>query len=467
MDFNERNVQDAYGENQASPTLGGKIYGAAKGGLDKMKDNAKKGIQAIWKKLPLKAKIIVIAVVIGIFMTLILLFAAAAFILSIEESSRKSGAEEYRATAALAELPTTNVTSEEMKLTYEQAKEFIKNYNSENVYLKQALLDRLDPSIPEYVEEDDESGVWATIKNLFKEKEHVNYTIMEWQENYGYSAALLITIAFQELDNETVDVRDQESIAEFIEKVNDFFDKMDEKGKKWKEKGYTGINDIAIDYAGKRLANEWANNVLNNMTDTAIDTGVVQPVEEEPGASGNGYIGTYKNKSGRTFRNYKQNEGSYANSKWCGDSIVRNDGCSLIAVTIVLSGYRNSEIDPLALANQYAVRGMGMNIDGALSGNNLSYTRFPDSNSTNVEFSTQQKQQIKDHLKTGGVAIIKVVPPSTFTDSTHFMTLLDYNEAEDTIYLSNPYHGGNRYGETGFLAADKVLKGCVRCYYIH
>ena len=191
MDFNEKNMQNAYGGNQAAPTLGGKLYGAAKGGLDKMKDRAKKGIQEIWRRLPIHVKLIVIAVVIGIFISLILLFAAAAFILDLEEKSKEAAADSYQTAVIAADLPKTNVTSESMQLTYEQTKNFIKNYDSDNICLKQALLDRLDPSIPEYVEEDDESGVWATIKNLFKEKEHVNYTIMEWQENYGFQILFL------------------------------------------------------------------------------------------------------------------------------------------------------------------------------------------------------------------------------------------------------------------------------------
>ena len=179
--------------------------------------------------------------------------------------------------------------------------------------------------------------------------------------------------------------------------------------------------------------------------------------------SGDGYPNSYISKTGKTYRNYKQNIGSYSLSQWCGTSIVKKDGCSLIAVTIIVSGYRNSEVNPLELAQKYAVKGAGMSIPGALLGEGISFT---EPLGADITFSEQQKETIKNHVKGSGPAIIKVVPPSQFTNSTHFMALLDYNASTNEFYLSNPYTGNNSYGVSGWIDADRVLIGCTRFYAI-
>lgn len=108
-----------------------------------------------------------------------------------------------------------------------------------------------------------------------------------------------------------------------------------------------------------------------------------------------------------------------------------------------------------------------MDIPGALSGNGISCTQpLGETNNKSTEFTSSEKQQIKDHVATGNPAIIKVIPPSQFTNSTHFMALLDYNEATDEFYLSNPYMGNNLYGMTGWINADIVLYYCTRFYAI-
>ena len=134
----------------------------------------------------------------------------------------------------------------------------------------------------------------------------------------------------------------------------------------------------------------------------------------------------------------------------------------MISVCIILSGYQNKEIDPLALARQYAVPGSGMSIDGALSGNGITFTRVGD-----VTFTETQKNNVKQHVATGKPAIIKVVLPSPFTTSQHYMAILDYNAATNEFYLSNPWYGNNSYGKTGWVNADDVLYMCTRSYAIN
>jgi len=314
----------------------------------------------------------------------------------------------------------TDITTDDWQCTEQEIIDFINNYDTSNNELKTALLNRV-----------------AQIK--------------EWQDNHGYSATLLITIAFEE--------------GKTAAQIDDFFNEMNEKAAKWQEEGYTTIEQIAEDYVGDESAQEWANNIENKMQETALEAGVIESGEKQ--TLGDGYNDVYVSKSGKTYRNYKQNIGSYSTKQWCGDSIVKTDGCSLIAVTIILSGYQNREIDPLILAEQYAVKGSGMNIPGALSGNGIYWSQpLGEANNKSTQFTDSEKQKIKDHVATGRPAIIKVVRPSQFTDSTHFMVLLDYNSQTDQFYLSNPYTGNNSYGRTGWVPADIVLYYCTRFYAI-
>lgn len=323
-----------------------------------------------------------------------------------------SNNEEYNST--ISNGGGIDLTNTEWNFTKDEIQKFIENYNSSNSALKNDMINNIDK-------------------------------IIKWQNDYGYSSAFLITIAFEENRND----------------FEGFLDEMKQKAENWKNNGYTTTKEIAKDYVGDDTSDEWANNIENKMQKAASDSGIIE--YGETSLSGDGYPNSYVSKAGRTYRNYKQNIGSYSLSQWCGTSIVKNDGCSLIAVTIIVSGYRNSEVNPLELAQKYAVKGAGMSIPGALLGEGISFT---EPLGADITFSEQQKETIKNYVKGSGPAIIKVVPPSQFTNSTHFMALLDYNASTNEFYLSNPYTGNNSYGVSGWIDADRVLIGCTRFYAI-
>ena len=335
----------------------------------------------------------------------------------LDDDSDETGTDEEFDSSVSDSTGGTDITSEVWQLSRAQIQDFIENYDSTDNALKQKMLDRIDD-------------------------------IYNWQSDCGYSAGLLITIAFEE------------GIS--ADEFDNFLNEMNEKASKWKDEGYTAIEQIVKDYVGDDTAKEWANNIENKMQETAREADIIKAGEEDTSTSGDGYNSVYTSKSGKTYKNYKQNMGSYSNQRWCGDSIIKNDGCSLISVCIILSGYQNREIDPLALARQYAVPGAGMSIDGALSGNGITFTRVGD-----VTFSEAQKNGVKQHVATGKPAIIKVVKPSPFTTSQHYMAILDYNESTNEFYLSNPWYGNNSYGKTGWVNADEVLYMCTRSYAIN
>lgn len=323
-----------------------------------------------------------------------------------------SNNEEYNST--ISNGGGIDLTNTEWNFTKDEIQKFIENYNSSNSVLKNDMINNIDK-------------------------------IIKWQNDYGYSSAFLITIAFEENRND----------------FEAFLDEIKQKAENWKNNGYTTTKEIAKDYVGDDTSDEWANNIENKMQEVALNSDIIK--YGETSISGDGYPNSYVSKAGRTYRNYKQNIGSYSLSQWCGTSIVKKDGCSLIAVTIIVSGYRNSEVNPLELAQKYAVKGAGMNIPGALLGEGISFT---EPLGADITFSEQQKETIKNYVKGSGPAIIKVVPPSQFTNSTHYMALLDYNSSTNEFYLSNPYTGANSYGVGGWVDADMVLIGCTRFYAI-
>lgn len=386
------------------------------GGLKKKisKKENKQNLKVMIQKKVIKS---FIKIAIGIFLGIVFIALILGFEIMLDDNDKNSTNPEEDLEAVASQAGGIDMTSEEWQLSKTEIQDFINSYNTTDANLREKMLDRIDD-------------------------------IYNWQNNYGYSAGILITIAFED---------------EWVtaDNLNEFFEKMNGIGS-----GYKTIQEIVQDYVGDDTASEFANKIETKMLENAKNAGIITNGQEHA-MSGDGYPNVYVSKSGKMYRNYKQNIGSYSTQQWCGTSIVKNDGCSLIAVTIIISGYQNREVNPLSIAEQYAIKGSGMNIPGALVGNGIQYSRpFGEDNNKTTQFTSAEKQKIKDHVATGSPAIIKVVPPSQFTDSTHFMVLLDYNSATNEFYLSNPYTGNNSYGKTGWVNAETVLYYCTNFYAI-
>ncbi len=68
------------------------------------------------------------------------------------------------------------------------------------------------------------------------------------------------------------------------------------------------------------------------------------------------------------------------------------------------------------------------------------------------------KNQVSNNLKNGNPVIIHVLGEekggdSSFTKSEHWMTIVDIDEENHRVYVSNP----NSIGESGWIDMDKVL----------
>lgn len=114
---------------------------------------------------------------------------------------------------------------EENTMTTEQEiKEYIEQYETENETLRTELLKD---------------------ENITK--------IIEWQNNYNYTADVLIAMAFEEAEgNENFD-------------FNTFLENLNTKGEEWNENNYKTVNEIAQNYVGDETTEEWANNIKEKL----------------------------------------------------------------------------------------------------------------------------------------------------------------------------------------------------------
>lgn len=310
------------------------------------------------------------------------------------------------------------------------------------------------------------------LKNTLKEKKS---ELKKWQDDNGYTAGFLITVIFEEA----------EGSSEFD--LDSFLTEMNEKASKWKEEGLKTIQEIAKAYLpeGDETVTEWTNNIVNSMQKTAIKAGII--TTGEIAQTGDGYDNIYISYSGKQYRNYKQIKGSYAEHEWIrytnsqGKEItttIKYDGCCLTSIAVIVSGYQNADINPKDIVMKIS-DGTGYLEDfyplTAASSYGVNYSRPHTGNKT--ELTETQKNNIITHLQSNGPVIILVLGKngvtmggvnytgnSIFTNSQHWMAILDYNEETNEVYLSNP--SSTQPGKTGWIDVDTVLTSCVEYFAI-
>lgn len=187
---------------------------------------------------------------------------------------------------------------------------------------------------------------------------------------------------------------------------------------------------------------------------------------------GAGYTTTYINsKTGKTYRNYKQNAFSASdfsesdfpsNSAYqsagyfkrldiagTGAAWLKKVGCGVTSVAIVHSA------DDTKYTPQY-LYGHQRYVDGAASLSKcLNYAKKPgvdykDIPGTRVK---NMKQELINHFNNGGTAIFYIaaadgnnyIAGTRWTKTTHFFAILDYDATNNTIYVSDPASYNRKY----------------------
>lgn len=382
---------------------------------DLLKKFGKKIIKAAIASLPVILTLLKVLLIIITILVVYSIFAPG--------GGTEDGEEAYQ---PISESTDVDITATRFIWQEEEIKSFINNYKSDNEDLKNQMLDKINE-------------------------------IKKWQDDYGYGAGVLITIAFEE------------NVSDFDSFLND----MIKNAEKWKEEGYTKLNEIAKDYVGDETATEWANNIIDKLNKTARDAEIFKGGEES-GDTGDGYVGTYTDKFGRTFYNFKQYKGSYAQYIWVygTGNTIDNNGCALTSAAIILSGYLESPKNPKEIVQEQAPDGKAF----GSAPSPASYITYYGINASRpydhhyTELTSAQKQVIVDNLINGNQIIIYVLGAegvyyggvrytgsSVFTTSQHWIALLDYDETNDTIYISNPSDNGG----TGWKDRQTVLNSCT------
>lgn len=130
---------------------------------------------------------------------------------------------------------------------------------------------------------------------------------------------------------------------------------------------------------------------------------------------------------GKTYSNYKQDSGSsWSNNTYAGGT-MKDSGCSITAIAIVLTGYGNN-VTPETIRQD--ANGKLADLSGLLQKYGVSCSR-PDRILT--------KDEIVTHLQSGKPIIANVQGEWT-SSSGHYMVLLDYrnNNGVEQVYVSNP-----------------------------
>jgi len=276
--------------------------------------------------------------------------------------------------------------------------------------------------------------------------------IQNWQKDNGYDARILIALAFDEANGAT-----EFDLNEFI--TTD----MANAASAWKEQELTTPREFVTQYICDREGIEPEDISTAQMLKVSIIVNNIGIAEQASGiageqeASGDGYNDKYTNSSGVTFINYKQNLGSYAAHVWTtynsANKTISQCGCGLTSTAIILSGLTGVDRTPLQVLKEvYGESGFTNNFSRSTV---LSHYRF-----TMGGYITSNVDGVLEELKKGNVAMIHVGAESDFTNDQHYMAILDYNEATNQVYLSDPFNSvQNPDGWTDWDVVKKGWKG--------
>lgn len=178
-------------------------------------------------------------------------------------------------------------------------------------------------------------------------------------------------------------------------------------------------------------SDDWIINVKDFMTQLYKAAGYTNIVVSagEPGETGTAEVAgitvqTYTSSSGKVYIMYKQAEGPWASKPYAGGT-VKKFGCPTAAGATALSGLGFS-YTPSDFLNMYdsgvfnVLRSKGVQVD-VTSCKGISET---------------DKSRIVGHLQEGNPVVFHVLAGSIFTDSQHWMAILDVNETGDKVYVA-------------------------------
>lgn len=214
-------------------------------------------------------------------------------------------------------------------------------------------------------------------------------------------------------------------------------------------KGKYTIKEIGYTYCPNQPSHptqgdDWVASVSSFVVSMYNSIGVQIVTEDSSGSisTGNGGGTEYTSSSGKKYIEYKQFDAAWANKSFAGGT-MKNSGCSLSAVAVILTGY-GKNVSPESL--RQSVNGQMTNLCTLLSNNGVASKRI-----THKLSSTE----IIEQLKTGKPIIVLVGKPWA-SSNAHYMCLLDYKSSgsKNMVYVSNPGKNASHYN--GWYDVDEI-----------
>lgn len=211
-----------------------------------------------------------------------------------------------------------------------------------------------------------------------------------------------------------------------------------------------GMSQIAANYMAKEQGKKY-DAILKYFYSNGVQISTLTE-ESSTGGTEEHNKATFTSSSGKKYNNYKQAD--YAK--------LKSAGCYITSVAILASG-NNSSVKPMDVYNK----------NGGVSVLGSTVTHFlKKSTVTSVaESKTVSKKLIefKSNLKAGVTYIIEfntswgnkgTCKQTNWTPSTHFVSVLDYRDSDNKVYVSNP--GSKQASKTGWLPIENIECARIR-----
>lgn len=161
----------------------------------------------------------------------------------------------------------------------------------------------------------------------------------------------------------------------------------------------------------------------------------------------------------KTYIEYKQNLGSWAENSYWGGTMTEN-GCGITAISIIASGY-GSTITPEDLREKYYPHLDSSKIERSINSLGIECTEFYfDSSVINTKY-------ISDWLKTGRPVLVCLdsSKENIWTEASHYMVILDINENGE-FYISNPNGLDGTEKASGWYDPSEVVPHVAKILFI-
>ena len=144
---------------------------------------------------------------------------------------------------------------------------------------------------------------------------------------------------------------------------------------------------------------------------------------------------------------YNQGDSRWGSVRYDSNDDIASNGCMITSIAVLSSAY-DPNITPLTVFNSnYRHRSAYKGVN-ALSNNAFSC----------YQNNSMKNDEVVSNLKQGNVVIIMVKAKNNFTNSQHYMALIDVKQDGSQIFVGNSYgRGTGTYSRNGWFDTNTVL----------